>query len=261
MRAISRAQDKKLAVNNNEKTMLAEAFAGMMHVPLLSLSMAKIFDHLVGSSEKRIDSALKVARSCAPCVLLMDELEKSVGGIASSNNTDSGITSRVVKSILEFLQDNDSGVYVIMTSNDVSQLPPELTRSGRLDAQWYFGLPKQDEREEVFRIHLHKRNRTISDSDIQDAAAVAKDYTGAEIEQAVKNAMRISFKRSRTDKNNDITLDDLVAGIHEVTPVSHSSREKIAALEAYCRGRARRTDEESQQIREEKEDEPFSIKF
>ena len=105
------------------KTMLAEAFAGMMHMPLLSLSMAKIMSKHVGESERRIEAALQVAKSCAPCVLLLDEVEKLLGGAGaggSSNRTDGGVTNRVFASLLKFMNDNDSGVYVIMTSNDIS---------------------------------------------------------------------------------------------------------------------------------------------
>ena len=141
------------------KTALAEAFAGTMKVPLLILSINRIMNRMVGESEKKIVQALQVAKACAPCVLLLDEVEKVLGGVNSSNNSDSGITSRVFQEILKFMNDNDSGVYVIMTSNDVSQLPPEFTRAGRLDATWYFGLPKEEERREIFKFILTSINK------------------------------------------------------------------------------------------------------
>lgn len=62
------------------KTLLANAFANELHVPLLELSMSKIMDKLVGQSERKIDHALQVAKACAPCVLLLDEVEKMLGG-------------------------------------------------------------------------------------------------------------------------------------------------------------------------------------
>ena len=63
------------------KTALAEAFAGTMKVPLLILSINRIMNRMVGESEKKIVQALQVAKACAPCVLLLDEVEKVLGGI------------------------------------------------------------------------------------------------------------------------------------------------------------------------------------
>ena len=77
----------------------------------------------------------------------------------SSNSSDSGAIARAFGLVLEFLNDNDNGVFVVMTSNDVSQLPPELTRAGRLDATWYFSLPTLEERKQIFRIHLNNIKR------------------------------------------------------------------------------------------------------
>lgn len=168
--------------------------------------------------------------------------------INSSNNSDSGITARVFQSILKFMNDNDSGVYVIMTSNDVSQLPPEFTRSGRLDMMWYFGLPHADEREEIFNIHLRKHNKKFNRALMQIAVEESDDFTGAEIEQAVKNIIRQAYLRSLKDGNKEITPQDVRIGARFVVPINKSSKERIAALERYCQGRARRTDAESRTI-------------
>lgn len=224
------------------KTALAEAFAGEMNWPLLELSMAKVMDSLVGESEKRIAYALEVAKASAPCVLLLDEVEKMLGGINSSNNSDSGITARVFGTLLKFMNDNDSGVYVIMTSNDVSQLPPEFTRAGRLDVTWYFGLPRHRDRGGIFDIHFNKMGRQVSEDVLAAGADASHDFTGAEIENAVKVALRKAFVRSRTDGNTEITVDDITEACDETIPVARSSREKIIALENYCSTRARRSD-------------------
>jgi ATP-dependent 26S proteasome regulatory subunit len=224
------------------KSALAEAFANELHVPLLELSMSKIMSKLVGESERKIDQALKIVKACAPCVLLLDEVEKmlgSAGAGGSSNQSDGGVTNRILQSILKFMNDNDSGVYVTMTSNDVSQLPPEFTRAGRLDATWYFGLPSEDERKEIFKIHFAKKNKEVSDIVLNEAVRASQGYTGAEIQQVVKNSILKAFIRSSEDGNMNITAEDIVSAVAEVIPVSQSSREKIAALENYCRTRAR----------------------
>lgn len=231
------------------KTLLAGAFANEMKVPLLELSMSKIMDKLVGQSERKIDHALQVAKACAPCVLLLDEVEKmlgSAGAGGSSNQSDGGVTNRVFQAILKFMNDNDSGVYVIMTSNDVSQLPPEFTRAGRLDATWYFGLPTAEERKEIFKVHFTHKNREVSASVLSAAVASTQGFTGAEIQQTVKNTMLKAFQRYKQDGNREIMVNDIVEAASEVIPVSQSSREKIAALENYCRTRARRASGEDE---------------
>lgn len=158
--------------------------------------------------------------------------------IKSSNASDSGTTARCFAAILQFLQDNND-VFVVMTSNDVSQLPPELTRSGRLDAMWYFSLPTEEEREAIFKIHLDKTNKPYDETLLKAVAKQTSNYTGAEIENIVKLTMWKSFRRFLEDKNDCILEKDIIASIKEVVPIYESSKEKIAYLEHWVKGRAR----------------------
>ena len=225
------------------KTAMAEAFAGELGVPLLILNMARVMSSRVGQSEQQIEAALNIAKASAPCAILLDELEKCIGGINSSNNSDSGVIARVFQSILRFLQDNDNGVYVMMTSNDVSQLPPELTRSGRIDAQWFFDLPQRDDRKDIFKLYFTKHGISVDDKNIELAADISKNFTGAEIKEAVKNIVRKSFlKFQKTKRKGTILPEDIQVGISEVTPVYDSNREKVQALRSWIKGRARFTD-------------------
>ena len=251
-----------VGIPGSAKTMLAEAFAGMMNIPLLSLSMSKIMSKLVGESEQKIEQAIQVAKSCAPCVLLLDEVEKMLGGAGaggSSNRTDGGVTNRVFQSLLKFMNDNDSGVYVIMTSNDVSALPPEFTRAGRIDAQWYFGLPKVSERKEILRIHFAKFGKDVPDNVIDLAAKETEGYTGAELREVAKNCMRKAFIRFKNSEKATIgfTVSDVESSISEVIPISKSSKEKIMALESWCAERARRSDYEEVETDNAHNDQPL----
>lgn len=147
---------------------------------------------------------------------------------------------RVVGQLLEFLSSDDSKeVFTIMTSNDVTQLPPELTRSGRLDVLWYFGLPSEEERLEIFKIHFSKKPVTVEDNVIAYAASITENFTGAEIKECVKVAIRKAFYRYKTDGNSNITVEDVAAAKEEIIPVYESSREKIYVLETYAKHRAR----------------------
>ena len=139
---------------------------------------------------------------------------------------------------LQFLQ-KDNGVFVVMTSNDITQLPTEFTRSGRVDALWYFGLPTYEERKEIFRVHLGKTGKEVTDKLIVAGAQNSQDFTGAEIKEVVKVALRKVYKRYKEDGNDNITENDLIDATNEVIPVSRSSREVIAQLEDWAQRRAR----------------------
>jgi len=142
-----------------------------------------------------------------------------------------------------------------MTSNDVSQLPPEFTRAGRLDAMWYFSLPTKEERKEIFRIHLDKTGKEVTDELIEAGAKASENFTGAEIKETVKIAMRKAFKRFKEDGVNALLPEDLEEAAKEIIPIYRSSREKILALESWAQGRARSTnqlgDDEIDQSRED----------
>lgn len=124
-----------LGLPGTSKTYMAEALAKELDVPFISLDMSKIMHKHVGQSERNMSRALELVESCAPCVLLIDEVEKALSGIQSQGKSDGGTLARTFGSILQFLN-KDNQVFTVMTSNDVSQLPPELTRAGRLDAIW-----------------------------------------------------------------------------------------------------------------------------
>lgn len=229
-----------LGVPGTAKTFGAEAIASKWGVPMLALNMSKIMNKLVGESEKKIDQAFRIAKACAPCIMLFDEVEKALAGTKSSNASDAGTTSRVFSTVLKFLQENN-GVFVVMTSNDVSQLPPELTRSGRLDAMWYFSLPTVEERKSIFRIHLAKTGKEINEELVNAAAAATEHYTGAEIKDIVKQSMWKAFRRFKVDGSNVLTEEDVTSAARDVVPIYESSREKIMYLEQWVQGRARYT--------------------
>ena len=120
--------------------------------------MANVLDGLVGSSEQNIRKVLAVAESMAPCVLMVDEIDKALTGLGSSGG-DSGVTRRVVGSFLTWLNDRKSQVYVIATANDLREISiamPELLRKGRWDDIWWVDLPGQKTRRKIIEIHLRK---------------------------------------------------------------------------------------------------------
>ena len=114
----------------------------------MKLDFGKIFAGIVGSSEENMRKALKTAEAVAPSILWVDEIEKSLSGMNSSG--DSGTSSRIFGTFLNWMQDKNAPVFVIATANNISGLPPELLRKGRFDEIFFVDMPTQKEREEIF---------------------------------------------------------------------------------------------------------------
>lgn len=137
------------------------------------------------------------------------------------------------------LNDNTNGIFCIMTSNNVKDLPPELTRAGRLDAIFYFSAPNLEERKEIFKVHMKKKNLKASQDLIDYISVETQGYTGAEIEQIVKNGMKKAFLRcTKAGKAFKVSKEDLLAAKNDVIPITISSQEKIRELEEWVKGRA-----------------------
>jgi SpoVK/Ycf46/Vps4 family AAA+-type ATPase len=174
--------------------------------------------------------------------MLIDEAEKLFGGYQSSASTDSGTLSRVLAQLLQFLQEDNTGVITIMTSNNVFELPPELLRSGRLDAQWYFGFPSTEERKEILDIYLKKNRLEVTSNIFNYIIRATKNYSGAEIKEIVKNLLIKSYFRQKQEGKEPervIIAEDAKAAIAAVVPVYQTSKEKVDLFVEMAKGRYR----------------------
>ncbi|QHW35763.1 AAA family ATPase (plasmid) [Paenibacillus rhizovicinus] len=235
------------------KSLFAKATAFMWNLPLLKMNMSDIMDSRVGQSEKNIARALKLAEAVSPCVLWIDELEKGLAGIASSDKSDSGTLSRVVQELLTWLSEKEAPVFVIATANDVTKLPPELTRAGRFDEVFFVSLPHDKEREQILSIHLQKRGYQIVDTvpeigsgkfsvvEIAELASRMKDFSGAEIEQVVAESGRrayASFKKNERTVHH-IQPEDLVFQIETIVPLAKRNPQLLADLRNWAKHSAK----------------------
>lgn len=118
-----------LGVQGGGKSLAAKAVGGMWSLPLLRLDFGALYNKYHGETERNLREALKLADMMSPCVLWLDEIEK---GISTSQN-DSGISARVLGTLLTWMSERESKAFIVATSNDISQLPPELVRKGRLN--------------------------------------------------------------------------------------------------------------------------------
>lgn len=178
------------------KSLTATATANIFGIPLLKLEAGKLFGSLVGQSESNWRSVHATAKAIAPCVLWIDEVDGLFCGSKSSGETDSGVTNRVIKSILQDMQMNSEGIFYMFTANDVDNLPDPLI--DRLDV-WSVDLPNQTEREAIWRIHIAKEHtkecnsRNPKDFTIPYLAKITEGFSGRQIEQVWLKALTIAF--------------------------------------------------------------------
>lgn len=230
-----------LGVQGSGKSLLAKAVASQWQLPLLRLDLGRVFSELVGSSEQNIRTALRLAESVSPCVLWLDEIEKGLAGATGTGNADAGTSARVFGSLLTWMQEKTSPVFVIGTANDISALPPEVLRKGRFDEIFFVDLPQIQERREIFAIHLARRGRDPLDYDLNQLAMDSEGFSGAEIEQAVIDGLYDAFENDR-----ELTNEDLFRTLKNTIPLSKTMESKISALRQWARNHARPASEPPQ---------------
>ncbi len=223
-----------LGVQGCGKSLCAKAVANQWQLPLLRFDMGRMFGSLVGSSEENVRKAILVAESIAPVILWVDEIDKAFAGSSGSGISDGGTTARVFGTFLTWLSEKNAPVFVVATANDITQLPPELLRKGRLDEIFFVDLPCKEERLEIFRIHLTRRGREAGQFDLASLAGASKDFSGAEIEEAIISAMFDVFYAKQ-----DLKTEHILAALNETVPLSRTMDDQISSLRQWAEGRAR----------------------
>ncbi|MFQ5736144.1 MAG: AAA family ATPase [Thermodesulfobacteriota bacterium] len=240
-----------IGVPGSGKSLCCKALAGIWNLPLLRMDVGRLFGSTVGESEKNIRRCIQLAEAVSPCILWIDEIDKAFGGIGGYQG-DSGTQMRVFGTFITWLQEKENPVFVISTANDPKNLPPELWRKGRYDEVFFVDLPSEEEREEIFRIHLERRVQNMSRLSLRELAQNSQGYTGAEIEQAVKDAVVTTFNNIHGGENSkeaeelidgllalDVTQETLLTSIRNITPLSVLKKEEIEELRRWSHQRAR----------------------
>jgi AAA+ superfamily predicted ATPase len=219
-----------IGIPGTGKSLTAKMIGGLWRLPLLRLDVGTLYGSFMGESEERARRALKVVETVAPCIVWIDEMEKAL----SHGDLDSGTSTRVFGTILTWMQEKSAPCFVVATANDISSLPPELLRKGRFDEIFFLDLPTLEERRAIFNVHLAKRNRLPRDFEVERLAAESEGYVGAEIEQAIIDAMYLGFNADR-----EFTTEDISAALKRQVPLSVSQRETVEELRTWlAEGRA-----------------------
>lgn len=218
-----------LGVQGCGKSLAAKAVAGSWQLPLLHLDFASLYNKWVGQTEENLRNALETAEKMEPCVLWIDEIEKGLSAVSSSDDT----SKRLLGTFLTWLAENDSKVFIVATANDVTALPPELLRKGRFDEVFFVDLPEEDVRRKIVEVHLNRRELSSEKIDTKMISQLTEGFSGAEIEQALVDAIYRSYA-----KKNDLNTGSIVAAVEATRPLSVLMAEKVHALRSWAEERA-----------------------
>lgn len=211
-----------VGVPGTGKSLSARAAGSELGWPVLRMDLAALKGSLVGQSEGNLRAALEMAEAVAPTVLWLDEIDKSLGGAASSHRTDGGTLSGMLGILLTWLQEQKAPVFVVATCNDFSKLPPELAR--RFDATFFVDLPTLAERRAIASVHLARLGCKAGKLP-EIVASMTKDWTGDEIAKLIKSAAR------RTGRQ--ITNEALEEAAKHIRPIAKIKPEEIEALRTW----------------------------
>lgn len=215
-------------IQGTGKSLTAKAIAHHWQLPLLRLDVGRLFAGLVGESESRTRQMIQLAEALAPCVLWIDEIDKAFSGF--DGRGDSGTTSRVFGTFITWLAEKTSPVFVVATANNIQTLPPELVRKGRFDEIFFVGLPTQEERQAIFNVHLSRlRPHNLKNYDISRLAYETPEFSGAEIEQILIEAMHLGFSQNR-----DFTTDDVLEAASQLVPLARTAQDQIRLLQEWA---------------------------
>lgn len=205
------------------KSMAMEAVGNEWGLPVVDFDPSLLFSSRIGDSEQNMRRVLKIVENMAPCVLAIDEIEKGLAGMQSSTFSDSGVTARVIRSFLIWMQESTKPVFVVATANNIQYLPPELI--SRFDETFFVNIPQSFERKDIFDIHIRKLGRDSDKIDTMRLANESKDLSGREIEQVLKEAMYNAF-HGKKELSTEVILDVLKRKTNLITTMA----EQLKAL-------------------------------
>ena len=200
------------------KSQFCKALGNETGRPTLVLDVGALMGSLVGQTEERTRQALKIADAMAPCVLMVDEIEKALSGAASSGQTDSGVSSRLFGSLLTWLNDHTTDVFFVATCNDISKLPPEFSRAERFDGVFFVDLPSGQQRKTIWDIYVPMFSLDPNQTRPKD-----DNWTGAEVRACCRLAALLDIP--------------LTAAAQNIVPVATTAGESVERLRRWASGR------------------------
>jgi transitional endoplasmic reticulum ATPase len=199
------------------KTMLAKAVATESQANFISIKGPEFLSKWVGESEKAVRETFRKARQAAPSVVFLDEID-SIAPSRGGASSDSHVTERVISQILTELDGLESlnSVMVIAATNRPDIIDPALLRPGRFDRLIEIGLPDEQARQQILKIHMAKKP-LAEDIKVEELAKLTDKYSGADLGAVVNEAVMLAIREyvlSGACKIDDKTCDYKVEKKH-----------------------------------------------
>ena len=217
-----------IGIQGTGKSLTSKAIAAEWQLPLLKLDVGKLFGGIVGESESRLRQMIQVAETLSPCILWIDEIDKAFSN--NDNKGDSGTSNRVLATFISWLSEKTQPVFVVATANNVELLPLEIIRKGRFDEIFFLDLPKKQEREQIFKIHIQEfRPNSWNFFDYEKLAQLSESFSGAEIRQSIIEGMYHAFYEKR-----EFTTEDICLALNELIPLAQLETNKTVQLQNWA---------------------------
>jgi SpoVK/Ycf46/Vps4 family AAA+-type ATPase len=200
------------------KSRFARALGNEAGRPTVVLDLGRLKGSLVGQSEERTRQALRILSATRPNVAFADEIEKGLAAVQGGGAADGGVSAGQFGALLTHMADHAGDSFFVFTANDVSRLPLEFTRAGRLNAVFFVDLPGPEERGRIWRIHLERYGLDPSQRRPED-----RDWSGAEIESCCETA--------------DLLDIGLIEAAQFIVPVAVTAGESVERLRSWAAGR------------------------
>lgn len=212
-----------LGVPGAGKSAFAKALGNETGRPTVTLDFGALMGSLVGQTEENTRRALRIVDAMAPCVLFVDEIEKGLSGASGSGSNDSGVSSRMLGTLLTWLNDHTSDVFFIGTCNDIKSLASvssgAFVRAERFDGVFFVDLPDESQRSKIWTLYRDKYgllgDETLTAGTVDDSA-----WTGAEI----KACCRLSSLLGET----------IEQAAKRVIPIARTASKSIADLREWA---------------------------
>lgn len=215
-------------IQGGGKSLAAKCIAGEFGYPLLRFDIGKVKGMYVGQSEENMRKAIRVAKSVAPCVLWIDEIEKAFPDPKSPNTHE--VSKGLLGYFLTWMQEKEENVFVIATANNIDGLPPELIRKGRFDEIFWVDLPDLKGRMEITKSKLKDVTDNVKSVDIDAIAEASNGYTGAELEAAINEA-NFNSAHDNEPLNTKYILDE----INKTSPISVIRKDSIKEMQEWAK--------------------------
>jgi len=217
-----------MGISGCGKSLAVKAIASCFELPLYRIDMVEVFSGLHGKPEAAFARACKLLESIAPAVAWFDEIEAGISTTAKE-----GELGRMFGFFLTWMQEKTRGLFVGATANRIDLLPAEMIRKGRFDEVFFVDLPADEERLDIFRVHLRHRGIDSTPFNLDPLKKFTRGWTGAEIEQAVVSALTTAKLQDR-----ELTDVDLLDATANVVPLSKTMKEQVDHIRGWAFDRA-----------------------